>query len=36
MIIKTILALIIGYLLGSIPFALILGKFFGGVDVKSF
>ena len=34
MIIKTILALIIGYLLGSIPFALILGKLVGGVDVR--
>ena len=34
MIIKTVLAIVVGYLLGSIPFALILGRAFGGVDVR--
>ena len=34
MVFKAVLAIIIGYLLGSIPFALILGKIFGGVDVR--
>jgi glycerol-3-phosphate acyltransferase PlsY len=29
-----VLSIILGYLVGSIPFALILGKKFGGIDVR--
>lgn len=35
-IIRILIGLIIGYLLGSIPFALILGKQFGGMDVRGY
>ncbi len=31
---EIILSIIIGYLVGSIPFALIFGKVFGGIDVR--
>lgn len=36
MVIKIILVIVTGYLLGSIPFALILGKAFGGIDVRKY
>ncbi len=31
-----ILSIIIGYLIGSVPFALIFGKIFGGIDVRKY
>lgn len=31
-----VLSIILGYLVGSIPFALILGKKFGGIDVRKY
>ena len=32
---KTILWVIIGYLIGSVPWALIIGKFFYGIDIRT-
>ncbi len=33
---RIIISIMIGYLIGSIPFALIFGKIFGGIDVRQY